>query len=123
MDFTIPLQLQSNTPIYLQIYEYIKAEIIQGTISVGTRLPSHRNLASQLNISRITVESAYQQLLAEGYAESKPKRGIFVANFDIDIIPNKKRNAAKKTNNLIEEKFEYDCSQGLIDQNAFPITN
>ncbi|GAB6411898.1 hypothetical protein bcgnr5394_16070 [Bacillus cereus] len=102
MDFTIPLQLQSNTPIYLQIYEYIKAEIIQGTISVGTRLPSHRNLASQLNISRITVESAYQQLLAEGYAESKPKRGIFVANFDIDIIPNKKRNAAKKTNNLIE---------------------
>ncbi|KZD33839.1 putative transcriptional regulator of pyridoxine metabolism [Bacillus cereus] len=56
MDFTIPLQLQSNTPIYLQIYEYIKAEIIQGTISVGTRLPSHRNLASQLNISRITVE-------------------------------------------------------------------
>ena len=53
------------------------------------RLPSHRNLASQLNISRITVESAYQQLLAEGYAESKPKRGIFVANFDIDIIPNK----------------------------------
>ncbi|MEE6141048.1 PLP-dependent aminotransferase family protein [Bacillus cereus] len=123
MDFTIPLQLQSNTPIYLQIYEYIKAEIIQGTISVGTRLPSHRNLASQLNISRITVESAYQQLLAEGYAESKPKRGIFVANFDIDVIPNKKRNAAKKTNNLIEEKFEYDCSQGLIDQNAFPITN
>ena len=89
MDFTIPLQLQSNTPIYLQIYEYIKAEIIQGTISVGTRLPSHRNLASQLNISRITVESAYQQLLAEGYVESKPKRGIFVANFDIDVIPNK----------------------------------
>ena len=123
MDFTIPLQLQSNTPIYLQIYEYIKAEIIQGTISVGTRLPSHRNLASQLNISRITVESAYQQLLAEGYVESKPKRGIFVANFDIDVIPNKKRNAAKKTSNLIDEKFEYDCSQGLIDQNAFPITN
>lgn len=123
MDFTIPLQLQSNTPIYLQIYEYIKAEIIQGTISVGTRLPSHRNLASQLNISRITVESAYQQLLAEGYVESKPKRGIFVANFDIDVIPNKKRNAAKKTSNLIDEKFEYDCSQGLIDQNKFPITN
>ena len=123
MDFTIPLQLQSNTPIYLQIYDYIKAEIIQGSISVGTRLPSHRNLASQLNISRITVESAYQQLLAEGYVESKPKRGIFVANFDIDVIPNKKRNAAKKTNNLIDEQFEYDCSQGLIDQNAFPITN
>ncbi|PGB04686.1 PLP-dependent aminotransferase family protein [Bacillus toyonensis] len=123
MDFTIPLQLESNTPIYLQIYEFIKYEIIRGTISVGTRLPSHRNLASQLNISRITVESAYQQLLAEGYVESKPKRGIFVANVDIDVIPNKKLNTAKETSNLIEEPFEYDCSQGLIDQAAFPITN
>ncbi|HFJ9285651.1 TPA: PLP-dependent aminotransferase family protein [Bacillus toyonensis] len=123
MDFTIPLQLESNTPIYLQIYEFIKYEIIQGTISVGTRLPSHRNLASQLNISRITVESAYQQLLAEGYVESKPKRGIFVANVDIDVIPNKKLNMAKEKSNLIEDPFEYDCSQGLIDQTAFPITN
>lgn len=123
MDFTIPLQLESNTPIYLQIYEFIKYEIIQGTISVGTCLPSHRNLASQLNISRITVESAYQQLLAEGYVESKPKRGIFVANVDIDVIPNKKLNMAKEKSNLIENPFEYDCSQGLIDQTAFPITN
>ncbi|PEX86405.1 PLP-dependent aminotransferase family protein [Bacillus cereus] len=123
MDFTIPLQLESTTPIYLQIYEYIKYEIIQGTISVGTRLPSHRNLASQLNISRITVESAYQQLLAEGYVESKPKRGVFVANVDIDVIPNKSLHVAKETSNLIVEQFKYDCSQGLIDQNAFPITN
>ncbi|MBE5104945.1 PLP-dependent aminotransferase family protein [Bacillus thuringiensis] len=123
MDFTIPLQIESNTPIYLQIYEYIKHEIIQGTISVGMRLPSHRNLASQLNISRITVESAYQQLLAEGYVESKPKRGIFVADVDIDVIPNKKLNVAKEANNLLNEQYEYDCSQGLIDQNAFPITN
>ncbi|HDX9610675.1 TPA: PLP-dependent aminotransferase family protein [Bacillus toyonensis] len=123
MDFTIPLQLESNTPIYLQIYEFIKYEIIQGTISVGTRLPSHRSLASQLNISRITVESSYQQLLAEGYVESKPKRGIFVANVDIDVIPNKKLNKAKEPSDLIEEPFEFDCSQGLIDQTAFPITN
>lgn len=123
MDFTIPLRLESNTPIYLQIYEFIKHEIIRGTISVGTRLPSHRNLASHLNISRITVESAYQQLLAEGYVESKPKRGIFVVNVDIDVIPNKKLNTTKETSNLIEEQFEYDCSQGLIDQTAFPITN
>ncbi|MGE7884094.1 PLP-dependent aminotransferase family protein [Bacillus sp. NPDC094077] len=123
MDFTIPLQIESNTPIYLQIYEYIKHEIIQGTISVGTRLPSHRNLASHLNISRITVESAYQQLLAEGYVESKPKRGIFVADVDIDVIPNKKLIVAREANNLLNEQYEYDCSQGLIDQTAFPITN
>ena len=74
-------------------------------------------------MSRITVESAYQQLLAEGYVESKPKRGIFVANVDIDVIPNKRLDVTKETSNSIDEQFEYDCSQGLIDQTAFPITH
>ena len=106
MDLTIPLVLQNKTPIYLQIYEYMKREISHGSLRAGTRLPSHRNLAMQLNVSRITVESAYQQLLAEGYVESKPKRGIFVAEVDIDVIQrnNKLRQAVltiKKKNNMI----------------------
>jgi GntR family transcriptional regulator/MocR family aminotransferase len=123
MDLTIPLQLESKTPIYLQIYEYMKREISQGSLPAGTRLPSHRNLAVQLNVSRITVESAYQQLLAEGYVESKPKRGIFVAEVDIDVMSKNEQNMSYKTNNNIEERYDYDCSQGLIDQKAFPITN
>ncbi|MED0971003.1 PLP-dependent aminotransferase family protein [Bacillus paramycoides] len=123
MDFTIPLQLKSKTPIYLQIYKYIKREISQGTLPAGKRLPSHRNLALQLNVSRITVESAYQQLIAEGYVESKPKRGIFVAEVDINIMSKSEQIEAYKTNNNIEEQYDYDCSQGLIDQKAFPITN
>ncbi|MBE7120143.1 PLP-dependent aminotransferase family protein [Bacillus cereus] len=123
MDLTIPLQLESKTPIYLQIYEYMKREISQGLLPAGTRLPSHRNLAVQLNVSRITVESAYQQLLAEGYVESKPKRGIFVAEVDIDIIQNKQQVVSNSANNIKKEQYDYDCSQGLIDQKAFPITN
>lgn len=123
MDLTIPLQLESKTPIYLQIYEYMKREISQGSLPAGTRLPSHRNLAIQLNVSRITVESAYQQLLAEGYVESKPKRGIFVAEVDIDVIKNKQQVVSNSANNIKKEQYDYDCSQGLIDQKAFPITN
>ncbi|MGN4423205.1 PLP-dependent aminotransferase family protein [Bacillus cereus group sp. MYBK30-1] len=123
MDFTIPLQLKSKTPIYLQIYKYIKREISQGTLPAGKRLPSHRNLALQLNVSRITVESAYQQLIAEGYVESKPKRGIFVAEVDINIMSKSEQIEAYKTNDNIEEQYDYDCSQGLIDQKSFPITN
>ncbi len=99
MDPTIPLVLQSKTPIYLQIYQYIKREISHGSLLAGTRLPSHRNLAMQLNVSRITVESAYQQLLAEGYVESKPKRGIFVAEVDIDVIQKKQQIASNSANN------------------------
>ncbi|AOY15549.1 GntR family transcriptional regulator [Bacillus sp. ABP14] len=123
MDLTIPLVLQSKTPIYLQIYQYIKREISHGLLLAGTRLPSHRNLAMQLNVSRITVESAYQQLLAEGYVESKPKRGIFVAEVDIDVIQKKQQIASNSANNKEKEQYDYDCSQGLIDQKAFPITN
>ncbi|MCC2461323.1 PLP-dependent aminotransferase family protein [Bacillus mobilis] len=123
MDLTIPLALQSKTPLYLQIYEYMKQEISHGSICAGTRLPSHRNLAMQLNVSRITVESAYQQLLAEGYVESKPKRGIFVSEVDIDVIKKKQKIASNSANNKENEQYDYDCSQGLIDQKAFPITN
>ncbi|HFK1547111.1 PLP-dependent aminotransferase family protein [Bacillus albus] len=123
MDLTIPLVLQSKTPIYLQIYQYIKREISHGSLLAGTRLPSHRNLAMQLNVSRITVESAYQQLLAEGYVESKPKRGIFVANVDIDVIQKKQQITSNSANNKENEQYDYDCSQGLIDQQAFPITS
>ncbi|PHG41451.1 PLP-dependent aminotransferase family protein [Bacillus wiedmannii] len=123
MDLTIPLVLQSKTPLYLQIYEYMKREISHGSLCAGTRLPSHRNLAMQLNVSRITVESAYQQLLAEGYVESKPKRGIFVAEVDIDVIQKKQQIVSNSANNKENEQYDYDCSQGLIDQKAFPITN
>lgn len=123
MDLTIPLVLHSKTPLYLQIYEYMKREISHGSLCAGTRLPSHRNLAMQLNVSRITVESAYQQLLAEGYVESKPKRGIFVAEVDIDVIQKKQQIASNSANDKKNEQFDYDCSQGLIDQKAFPITN
>lgn len=106
MDLTIPLVLQNKTPIYLQIYEYMKREISQGSLRAGTRLPSHRNLAMQLNVSRITVESAYQQLQAEGYVESKPKRGILLPKL---ILMSFKRNSKlrqtlltlKKANNMI----------------------
>ena len=48
MDLTIPLQLKSKIPIYLQIYEYMKREISQGSLPASTRLPSHRNLAHNL---------------------------------------------------------------------------
>ncbi|MEH7458177.1 GntR family transcriptional regulator [Bacillus pseudomycoides] len=123
MDFTIPLQLKSTTPIYIQIYDHIKREILKGMLPAGTRLPSHRNLASQLNVSRITVESAYQQLSAEGYVESKPKRGIFVAKVDIDVIPIEQNSLSYETSKRKEEQYDFDCSQGIIDQTAFPISN
>lgn len=123
MDLIIPLQLESQTPIYIQIYDYIKHEILKGTLLAGTCLPSHRNLALQLGVSRITVESAYQQLSAEGYVESKPKRGIFVVEVDVDVIPNQQQILSYPLEKIRNELIRFDCSQGNIDQTVFPLSN
>ncbi|MGI2789068.1 PLP-dependent aminotransferase family protein [Bacillus cytotoxicus] len=123
MDLIIPLQVESRTPIYIQIYEFIKQEICKGTLPAGTRLPSHRNLALQLGVSRITIESAYQQLSAEGYVDSKPKRGIFVAEIDANVISYKQQIPPYPFEKVSNKQIYFDCSQGNIDQTAFPLSN
>ncbi len=66
--------------LYTHLYKCIKADIAAGNLAFGTKLPSKRSLARQLNLSIITVENAYAQLLAEGYIYSIPKKGYFVSD-------------------------------------------
>lgn len=68
----------SDTPLYLQLYAYIKNEIVSGRLPEQTPLPSVRKLADFLDISTTPVEMAYDQLLAEGFIESKPRSGYLV---------------------------------------------
>lgn len=75
---TIPLDPHSQTPLYIQIYDYIKQEILGAQLGAGVKLPSARSLAANLQVSRSTVDTAYAQLVAEGYAEAREKRGFFV---------------------------------------------
>ena len=79
---TIYLNPNSKKPMYVQIYEYIKNEIKRGNLMPEDKLPSARKLATNLSISRITVDAAYSQLVSEGYVLSYPKRGYFVAEID-----------------------------------------
>lgn len=69
---------QETTPYFIQIYEHYKHDIMHGAIAPNTRLPSVRKLAESLRISTTPVEIAYQQLIAEGFIRSKPKRGYYV---------------------------------------------
>ena len=71
-DLTIRLDAKADRPLYEQIYDYIKAEIKNGGLSFEERLPSTRMLAKYLQVSRSTVELAYEQLLSEGYIEAIP---------------------------------------------------
>ena len=65
--------------LYGHLYKCIRNDILQGVLAPGTQLPSERAFAKNLGVSTITVENAYQQLLAEGYLYSLPRKGYFVA--------------------------------------------
>ncbi|HGY5792818.1 TPA: GntR family transcriptional regulator, partial [Serratia marcescens] len=66
-------------PLYRQIYLRIKDAIAQGSLAAGSRLPSVRGLASDLGVARATVESAYAQLIAEGFLQSRGQAGTYVS--------------------------------------------
>ena len=79
---TYVLDPSAKTPLYEQLYRSIKEDILSGVIAGGEKLPSKRALAEHLNISRITVENAYGQLLAEGYLQSRPRSGFFAETLE-----------------------------------------
>ena len=75
----IALDSRSDTPKYRQLYEWFRNAILSGTLRPSQRVPSTRSLAADLNVSRIPVSSAYEQLHAEGYFETFVGAGTCVA--------------------------------------------
>ena len=71
----LKLDKQTETPLYTQIIDSIKNQLYNDQIAAGDRLPSVRRLSAALQISRTTVENAYNQLVADGYLQNEPKRG------------------------------------------------
>ena len=76
----------SNVPIYEQLKDQIKNMIISNELKVGDKLPSIRSLARDLKISVITTKSAYDELEVEGYVETVPAKGTYVANKNTELI-------------------------------------
>ena len=109
---------ESNKPLYIQLYEYIKTEITSGLLKPDSKLPSIREASSTLNLSKTTVENAYSQLVAEGYIDNFPKRGYFVCdlseyNFDIER-PHK---------NTVEEHDEIIYLNDGVDKESFDVSS
>ncbi|MBE4906522.1 PLP-dependent aminotransferase family protein [Bacillus luteolus] len=82
----------TDVPLYVQIYNYIKNEIVTGKITKNTRLPSIRKLSNFLSVSTTSVENAYLQLVAEGFIESKPKSGYIVLDLPEPVFSLDKEN-------------------------------
>ena len=77
--FWIPIERSSTKPLTRQIYEHIRTQILCGILQGGAQLPSTRELAANLHLSRNVILEAYDQLLAEGYLESRAGSGTYVA--------------------------------------------
>ena len=75
---TYELKKSPGVPLYEALYRCIRADILSGKLAPDTKLPSKRALAEHLEVSKITVETAYGQLLEEGYIRSQQKVGYFV---------------------------------------------
>ena len=84
---TYTLSRQGGCSLYEQLYRCIREDILSGRLAAGEKLPSKRMLAEHLNVSVVTVENAYAQLMAEGYLFSRPKRGFFVERLAQDALP------------------------------------
>lgn len=117
---TISFDTNSGIPMYRQIYDYIKKEILAGNLSHPEKLPSARSLAAFLQVSRSTVNTAYDQLVAEGYIEPREKRGYFVnpithtQNFTETPAP------TVKAENKSDYSIVYDFNPDAIDTLHFP---
>lgn len=111
-----------NTPLYVQLYEYIKQEIENETIKPGIKLPSKRKLATHLGISQNTIQTAYEQLCAEGYAESSPRKGIFVTSMEDDLFHHSTIETKLDKHKDEKNKLDYliDFNYGKVDLDYFP---
>jgi GntR family transcriptional regulator/MocR family aminotransferase len=116
-----PLLARANgESLYSGLYSYIKGEIESGSIALNTRLPSIRQLAQYLNISKNTVEAAYQQLLLEGYVESRLRSGYYVLPIDeVSTLPRTIPFVASAP--LVEVEYRFDFSYGDIEVDRFPM--
>ncbi|MCQ2601071.1 MAG: PLP-dependent aminotransferase family protein [Treponema sp.] len=136
--FTMELNTDNRIPLYQQIYEFIKKEIISGNIASDEKLPSKRTLAKNLGISTLTVETAYSQLNAEGFIYSLPKRGYFASeikmtaatltsNSEKKSAASSRRSEKKSTVNnsrpaQSQPEYTINFSDSQTDPESFPFS-
>ena len=97
----------SGVPIYEQIEEQIKSQIMTGALTAGEALPSMRVLAKELKISIITTKRAYEDLERDGFIESVTGKGSFVKAVNSDIV---KENMMFE----IQELLDKACDKAVI---------
>lgn len=120
-EFTTLLNRDVSEPLFQQLYIQVKQEIINGNLARNEKLPSKRRLAANLQCSQNTVQTAYNQLVDEGYIFSRAKSGYYVAELDgilnISIEP-QIASVGKSRADI----YVYDFSYQGVDLTCFPFS-
>ncbi|PYE48606.1 GntR family transcriptional regulator [Paenibacillus barcinonensis] len=91
----MPIEFDNNLPIYLQIMQYIKRQIVTGTLKAGDKIPSVRELAAELQINPNTVQRTFQELEREEVVETRRGLGRYVTSEERKIMQIKKEMAGE----------------------------
>lgn len=119
--FTVTLDRGGTTPMYEQLYRYIRDEIRGGRIPCGERIMSKKSAARHLGVSVVTVETAYAMLVQEGYIKSRPKSGYFVCASDegFDAQPYHEEIVCEEPP---AKEYQYDFRTNAVDVDSFPFS-
>lgn len=101
---------KSGVPIYEQIYQQIKSQIISGGLQENDLLPSIRNLAKDLGISFVTTKRAYDELEKDGFIYTIPAKGCFVAPKNVELL---REENLKKIEEYIQSIIQLAASCNL----------
>lgn len=114
---------ESNKSLYIQLYENIKRDILNGKIIANQKLPSKRKFSNHLGIGLITVENAYEQLIAEGYIFSIEKKGYYVSSLiqkNLNLMKN--GESSKDKSNEKDKSNYFDLKSSEVDTSLFPFS-
>lgn len=109
----IILQNTGGKPIYEQITEQMKAQILSGVIPAGEQLPSIRTLAKDLRVSVITTKRAYEELEREGFVETMQGRGTYVSHQDTEQV---REEHLRRIEQKLLEAVEIAKSAGISER-------
>lgn len=118
--FQLTFDFNKNNPLYIQLYRYLKKQIKNGTFQPHMKLPSKRKLSAHLNISQNTVEAAYDQLTAEGYIKSIPRKGYYVCKIEPPFININSKNMHTEEKEYRSTKYLYNFDYAELDSASFP---
>ena len=105
--------VQSDVPIYRQIYESFKSDILAGKYKEGEYLPSIRELAKDLKISVITTMKAYEELQADGLVTSVQGKGFYVNAQDSEML---KEQHLRRVEESLSDAIKAAEIAGLSDE-------